>query len=110
MHYKSLQCDISPLDAVRRRFTRRRGAAFQRPSARSSVRQRVTHPNPTQPDPFSLQKSKDFKVIQQYIKSTARYGQLLDVFEIDRHNEDKRFAEHDVRCGRSRPRHLAGRA
>lgn len=45
---------------------------------------------------FALQKSKEFKVIQQYIKATANHGKLIDVFEINRHGADKRFDTHKV--------------
>lgn len=42
-------------------------------------------------------KSEEFKIIENYTKATQGYRQLeiLDVWKVDRHNEDARYAEHD---------------
>ena len=40
--------------------------------------------------------SKEFKVIQKYLKATkGGKAELIDVFELDRNGADKRFAAHD---------------
>eukprot|EP00730_Choanoeca_flexa_P001963 TRINITY_DN10859_c0_g1_i4.p1 TRINITY_DN10859_c0_g1~~TRINITY_DN10859_c0_g1_i4.p1 ORF type:complete len:510 (+),score=197.06 TRINITY_DN10859_c0_g1_i4:188-1717(+) len=44
--------------------------------------------------------TKEFKVIEKYMNNTMSNGwrksKLLDVFTVDRHGEDKRFAAHDA--------------
>jgi hypothetical protein len=85
LHYKSLQCDMNPVDVVRAAHDYVLWYHFFASSS-------VSHAFPA----FALQKSNEFKVIEEYIKTTASHGKLLDVFEISRHGADKRFDAHKV--------------
>lgn len=73
--------------------------------AESTAQKRATVENPLDLNYASLRAdlrpltpdSKSFSVIEKYMQATCRSSshKLLDVFELDRHGEGKRFAAHD---------------